>query len=71
MVPFAHTLKGRAGLLGMTEVASIASRLEVAANARTARVRWLLWRRWSGVSRPSSLDWVGFCLPDADAEVFR
>ena len=29
-----HTLKGRAGLLGMAEVSSIAGRLEAAANAR-------------------------------------
>ena len=34
VVPFAHTLKGRAGLLGMAEVSSIAGRLEAAANAR-------------------------------------
>jgi two-component system, sensor histidine kinase and response regulator len=33
VIPFAHTLKGRAGLLGMSEIASIAGRLEAAAKA--------------------------------------
>ncbi len=32
--PFAHTLKGRAGLLGMNEISAIAGRLEAAAHAR-------------------------------------
>ena len=36
MVPFAHTLKGRAGLLGMSEIAAIAGRLEAAARAGDA-----------------------------------
>ncbi|WP_079434358.1 hybrid sensor histidine kinase/response regulator [Zoogloea sp. LCSB751] len=34
VVPFAHTLKGRAGLLGMSEISAIAGRLETAARAR-------------------------------------
>lgn len=33
VIPFAHTLKGRAGLLGMTEIATLASRIEAAAHA--------------------------------------
>ena len=36
VVPFAHTLKGRAGLLGMSEIAAIAGRLEAAARAGDA-----------------------------------
>ncbi|MBS0369179.1 MAG: response regulator [Proteobacteria bacterium] len=34
VVPFAHTLRGRAGLLGMIEISAIAGRLEAAARAR-------------------------------------
>ena len=33
VAPFAHTLKGRAGLLGMGEISAIAGRLEAAAHA--------------------------------------
>jgi two-component system, sensor histidine kinase and response regulator len=70
VVPFAHTLKGRAGLLGMTEVASIATRLEVAANASDS------------ARAVAALEALERCLqtivaglgrilpPDADAEVF-
>jgi CheY-like chemotaxis protein len=67
VVPFAHTLKGRAGLLGMSEIAAIAGRLEAAARAGdAARAQRALQALEAGCGR-SSRGWTGCCRGEARA----
>jgi HPt (histidine-containing phosphotransfer) domain-containing protein len=64
-VPFAHTLKGRAGLLGMSEIAAIAGRLEAAARAGdTARAQRTLQALEAGL-RPI-VEGIDRVLPRSD-----